>query len=197
MQQTRLREKVRTAAEELGYNFRFVYNMIGHDMPMKEIHDFLTAASAIKQLRKMRVGTMGYRDMLLYGTQFEGFSLRRDIGVEVEPYEMLEMVRAIDTLDPAVIAEEIEYIQKNWVMDAPCDPKILEQGVRYALAIGKKIEERGWDDPAPQLVSLEVETDTPVSELAQKIACQHVIVAYGDHRPVFEEFAKLLNIPVI
>ncbi len=332
---------LRATLQELGYNFRFVYNMIGHEMPMKEIHDFLTAASAVKQLRKMRVGTMGYRDMLLYGTQFEGFSLRRDIGVEVEPYEMLEMVRAIDTLDPAVIAEEIEYIKNNWVMDAPCDEKILEQGVRYALAIGKKIEERGWDaitlidvdgmkklegfppamvfmiigrrynipttpendvmgnvtqliaglltgqcchymeyyeffpnsvligvpdyvpehvidgevhmlptafgllnasllnvskcktgrvtcarlvytnggyalhlytgtakaprpwneygwdDPAPQLVSLEVETDTPVSELAQKIACQHVIVAYGDHRPVFEEFAKLLNIPVI
>lgn len=267
--------------------------------------------------------------------------MRRDIGVEVEPYEMLEMVRAMDTLDPADVQAEIDYINQNWVMDAPCDPAIIERGVRYALAIGKKIEERGWnaitlidvdgmkklegfppamvfmiigrryhipttpendvmgnvtqliaglltgqvchymeyyefmpksvligvpdyvpenvidgevhmlptafgllsasllnvskcktgrvtcvrlvytggkyvlhlytgtakqpqpwneygwDDPAPQLVSLEVELDSPVEEFADKVACQHVIVTYGDNRRVFEDWAKIMGIEVI
>lgn len=332
---------LRPTLQELGYNFKFIYNMIDHEMPMDAIHDYITAASAAKQLRKMRVGTMGYRDMLLYGTQFEGFSLRRDIGIEVEPYEMLEMVRALDTLDPQVVQEEVDYIKKNWVMDTPADDSIIEKGVRYALAIGKKIEERGWnaitlidvdgmkklegfppamvfmiigrrynipttpendvmgnvtqiiaqlltgqcphymeyyeffpksvligvpdyvpenvtkgdvhvmsvafgllnasllnvskcndgkvtcvrllytsgkyalhmytgtakqpqpwneygwDDPAPQLVSLEVELDSPVEEFANKVGCQHVIVTYGDNRRVFEDWAKVMGIEVI
>ena len=332
---------LRPTLQELGYNFKFIYNMVGHEMPLDAIHDYITAASAVKQMRRMRVGSMGYRDMLLYGTQFEGFSMRRDIGVEVEPYEMLEMVRAMDTLDPADVQAEIDYINQNWVMDAPCDPAIIERGVRYALAIGKKIEERGWnaitlidvdgmkklegfppamvfmiigrrynipttpendvmgnvtqliaglltgqvchymeyyefmpksvligvpdyvpenvidgevhmlptafgllsasllnvskcktgrvtcvrlvytggkyvlhlytgtakqpqpwneygwDDPAPQLVSLEVELDSPVEEFADKVACQHVIVTYGDNRRVFEDWAKIMGIEVI
>lgn len=332
---------LRPTLQELGYNFKYVYNMIGQEMPLTEIHEFITAASAVKQLRRMRVGTMGYRDMLLYGTQYEGFSLRRDLGVEVEPYEMLEMVRALETLDENAVQEEIDYINEHWVMEKPCDPSVIEKGVRYALAIGKKIEERGWnavtlidvdgmkklegfppamvfmiigrrynipttpendvmgnvtqliaglltgqcahymeyyeffpksvligvpdyvpehvidgevrmlpaafgllnssllnvskcrtgrvtcvrlvytggkyalhlytgtakepkpwneygwDDPAPQLVSLEVELDSPVADFAQKVASQHVIVTYGDNRAVFEEFAKILNIEVI
>ena len=332
---------LRPTLQELGYNFKFIYNMIDHEMPMDAIHDYITAASAVKQLRKKRVGTMGYRDMLLYGTQYEGFSMRRDIGIEVEPYEMLEMVRAMDTLDPAAVQEEVDYIKKNWVMETPADDSIIEQGVRYALAIGKKIEERGWDaitlidvdgmkklegfppamvfmiigrrynipttpendvmgnvtqiiaqlltgqcahymeyyeffpksvligvpdyvpeavtkgdvhvmsvafgllnasllnvskcndgrvtcvrllytggkyklhmytgtakqpqpwneygwdDPAPQLVSLEVELDSSVEEFADKVGCQHVIVTYGDNRRVFEDWAKIMGIEVI
>ena len=332
---------LRPTLQELGYNFKYVYNMIDHEMPLTEIHNYITAASAVKKLRRMRVGTMGYRDMLLYGTQYEGFSLRRDLGVEVEPYEMLEMVRALDSLDETIVQEEIDYINKNWVLEKPCDPSIIEKGVRYALAIGKKIEERGWnaitlidvdgmkklegfppamvfmiigrryqipttpendvmgnvtqliaglltgqcphymeyyeffpnsvligvpdyvpehvidgevrmlpaafgllntsllnvskcrtgrvtcarlvytggkyalhvytgtanapkpwneygwDDPAPQLVSLEVELDSPVAEFAQKVASQHVIVTYGDNRALFEEFANILGIEVM
>jgi len=332
---------LRPTLQELGYNFKFIYNMIDHEMPMDAIHDYITAASAVKQLRKKRIGTMGYRDMLLYGTQYEGFSMRRDIGIEVEPYEMLEMVRAMDTLDPAAVQEEVDYIKNNWVMETPADDSIIEQGVRYALAIGKKIEERGWDaitlidvdgmkklegfppamvfmiigrrynipttpendvmgnvtqiiaqlltgqcahymeyyeffpksvligvpdyvpvavtkgdvhvmsvafgllnasllnvskcndgrvtcvrllytggkyklhmytgtakqpqpwneygwdDPAPQLVSLEVELDSSVEEFADKVGCQHVIVTYGDNRRVFEDWAKIMGIEVI
>ena len=57
--------------------------------------------------------------------------------------------------------------------------------------------EYGWDDPAPQLVSLEVELDSPVEEFADKVACQHVIVTYGDNRRVFEDWAKIMGIEVV
>ena len=88
---------------------------------------------------------MGYRDMLLFGTQYEGNSMRGQLGVEVEPYEMLEMVRALDTLEPDKIAEGVKYVEENWKFEKPCDEAIIEKGVKYALAIGKKITERGWE----------------------------------------------------
>ena len=136
---------IRPTFEALDYTFKYVYNVIGKEWPMDKIEAFVSACRAKKNLRSARVGTMGYRDMLLYGTQFEGNSMRGQIGVEVEPYEMLEMVRAIDTLDAEKIAEGMAYVRSNWVFKKECDDATIEKGVEYALAIAKKIQERGWE----------------------------------------------------
>lgn len=49
----------------------------------------------------------GYRDMLLYGTQYEGNSMRGQLGVEVEPFEMLEMVREAEALSAQEVAQVV------------------------------------------------------------------------------------------
>ena len=136
---------LRPAFEALEYTFKYVYNIIGKEWPMEKITSYIAACRARKNLRSARVGTMGYRDMLLYGTQYEGNSMRGRIGVEVEPYEMLEMVRAIDTLDAEAIAEGVNFVKENWVFKKACDDSVIEKGVKYALAITKKIRERGWE----------------------------------------------------
>jgi L-fucose isomerase-like protein len=136
---------LRPAFEALDYRFKYIYSVIGRPEPLNNIHSFLKAAHTANKLRNARVGTMGYRDMLLYGTQYEGNSMRRQIGVEVEPFEMLEMIQNIDTLDDKSIAEGVAYIKKNWVFQKPCNDSVIEQGVKYALAIGKKIKERGYE----------------------------------------------------
>ncbi|MEA4966101.1 MAG: hypothetical protein VB055_09805 [Oscillospiraceae bacterium] len=136
---------IRPALEALGYTFKFVYSVVGRPLPMDRIDAYLRACHARACLRTARVGTMGYRDMLLYGTQFEGASMRGKIGVEVEPFEMLEMVRNVETLDPAEVAAGVRFIREHWVLQKPCDDSIIESGVKYALAIGKKIVERGWE----------------------------------------------------
>lgn len=136
---------IRPTFEALGYSFKYVYNVIGKPYPTQKLSAFLRACSAKRALREQRVGTMGYRDMLLYGTQFEGNSMRSQFGVEVEPYEMLEMVRTADTLDEAKVAECVSFVKENWKFEKPCDDEVIVKGVRYALAVGKKIEARGWE----------------------------------------------------
>ena len=136
---------LRPAFEALDYTFKYVYNIIGKEWPMEKITSYIAACRARNNLRSARVGTMGYRDMLLYGTQYEGNSMRGQIGVEVEPYEMLEMVRAIDTLDATKVAEGVKFVKENWVFKKDCDDSVIEKGVKYALAITKKIKERGWE----------------------------------------------------
>ena len=71
--------------------------------------------------------------------------MRGQIGVEVEPFEMLEMVQNMEKLDPAKITEGVAFVKENWVFKKPCDDSVIESGVKYALAIGMKIEERGWE----------------------------------------------------
>lgn len=136
---------VRPTFEALGYSFKYVYSVIDKPWPKDKIQSFLQAACTKKSLRGARLGTMGYRDMRLYGTQFEGNSMRSQIGVEVEPYEMLEMVQDSETVDPAQVAAGVAYIRENWVFENQCDDAVLATGVRYALAILKKIQACGWE----------------------------------------------------
>lgn len=136
---------LRPALEAMDYTFKYVYNVIDDPEPIDEIDSYLRAAYAAKRLRSARVGTMGYRDMLLYGTQYEGNSMRGQIGVEVEPFEMLEIVRAAEAADAAEVANWIAWIRANWHIVKPCDDSILEKGVRYALAIAARVKERGYD----------------------------------------------------
>ena len=135
---------IRPALEAMHYRFKFVYSVIGKPEPIEKIDSFVSAAHTAKLLRSARVGSMGYRDMLLYGTQFEGNSMRGQLGVEVEPFEMLEIVQNLETLDPNEITENIAFVKTNWVFDKPCDDGVIETGVKYALAVGKKIKERGY-----------------------------------------------------
>ena len=136
---------LRPAFEALDYTFKYIYNIIGKPWPMERIAGYIAACNAKHNLRSARVGTMGYRDMLLYGTQYEGNSMRGELGVEVEPYEMLEMVRALDGLDAAAVAEGVAFVKNNWKFEKACDDAIIEKGVKYALAIVGKIRERGWE----------------------------------------------------
>lgn len=129
---------LRPALEALGYTFKYIYNVIGEPEPIDEIDAYVRAAYAQKQLRSARVGTMGYRDMLLYGTQFEGNSMRGKIGVEVEPFEMLEMVQNLEKIDANKVADGVRFVRDNWTIVSECDDSIIETAVKYALAIGKK-----------------------------------------------------------
>lgn len=136
---------LRGTFESLDYRFKYVYSIIGEPEPVEAVMSFARAAHAASRLRTARVGTMGYRDMLLYGTQFEGVSLRGQIGVEVEPFEMLEMVQGTEALTEQEIEAGIRFVRDNWTLEKECDEAVIRSGVRYALALNKKIESRGFD----------------------------------------------------
>lgn len=59
--------------------------------------------------------------------------------IEVEPFEMLEMVQNLEKLDAEKVREGIRFVKENWVFKRPCDDSVIEKGVRYALAVGLKI----------------------------------------------------------
>ena len=135
---------IRPALEAMGYTFKYVYSIVNKPLPMDKVDAFVCACHARSEIRKDRIGSMGYRDMLLYGTQFEGNSMRGKLGVEVEPFEMLEMMQTVDKLDKAEIGKGVAWVKDNWIIEKECDDSVIENGVKYALAVGKKIKERGY-----------------------------------------------------
>ena len=331
---------LRKVFEDLGYKFRYIYNIIGEPSPLDKIKSFALAASTAKSLENQKVGMMGFRDMKLYNTLYEGISLKSTIGIDIEFFEMLEMLQLSEHIGDNEVLEVLEKIKREWDFVKPIEDDFLKEGIKYYLAIKKisiennfnalslkdvdgmkKIlsfppalifmllsnemkwctipendsmgavtqlilkqltgqcaaylefyeffdksvlmgvpdfvpaeivngkvkvtraafggisggllnisevktgritiarlsntgdqytmhvctgesklrswEEAGWDNPAPQLPSLEIFLDSPVEDFAQKISGQHYIIAYGDHVQAISDFCYLKNIKLI
>lgn len=136
---------LRKPMQDLGYTFKYVVNRYGMGPDLKKILGFAKAARAASLLRGARIGQMGYRDMRLYGTMFDGVSLRATIGPEVEFFEMLEMVQAIDTLSEKDVAAMVERVKQRWHFIKPPAEETVEKAVRLYLALKRKIAKRGYE----------------------------------------------------
>lgn len=136
---------LRKVFSDLGYRFIYLYNIIGTASPLDRMAHFIEAAFSTKSLRNTKIGMMGFRDMRLYNTLYEGISLKAKLGIEVEFFEMLEVVNRSKEADPSEIDEVIERIRRNWDFQGAIDDAFLRTGVSYYLAIRDITEKHGLD----------------------------------------------------
>ena len=135
---------LRKTFADLGYKFKYVYDIIGKPSNTKKVADFCAAASAAKELRFARVGSAGYRDMNLYGTLYDGSSLKREIGPEVETFELLEVKQRYDKITAEQKAEVIDKLMSKWHFLKPAKREGMEMAAGYYLAVKSLIDERGY-----------------------------------------------------
>ena len=136
---------LRKPMEDMGYNFKYVVTYKDRPAPIDKITSFANAARAAALLRDAKIGMMGYRDMRLYGTLYDGVSLKGRIGAEVEHFEMLEMTQAMDRLDPKEIAELSDKVRRRWTFTKEPQPGTVENAVKLYLALKGRIRERGYE----------------------------------------------------
>lgn len=136
---------LRKVFSDLGYKFMYVYNIIGQPSPLDKIKGFASAAFAVKSMRNTKVGMMGFRDMKLYNTLYEGISLKTRIGTEIEYFEMLEMVQQTERIAAADVDEVLKRVKQNWEFAKPVDETFLKRGIVYYLAIRKIAEHNSFD----------------------------------------------------
>ena len=135
---------IRKTFADLGYKFKYVYDIIGLPSRSARVASFAKAASAAKALRSVKIGHAGYRDMNLYGTLFDGASLKNVVGAEIETFEMLEIyqryLKITDAEKQAVIDEHMS--KWKFLKEAKQEGKMMAAG--YFLAIASLIKERGY-----------------------------------------------------
>lgn len=136
---------LRKVFDDLGYKFKYIYNIIGKPSPLDKIKSFALAATTAKSIESTKVGMMGFRDMKLYNTLYEGLSLKAEIGTEVEFFEMLEMLRLSEQVEKNEIQKILEKIKKEWDFEKPVDEDFLKKGIAYYLAIKKIAGENKFD----------------------------------------------------
>jgi L-fucose isomerase-like protein len=136
---------LRKVFSDLGYRFKYIYNIIGKPSPLNQIESFALAAYASESLRRSKVGMMGYRDMKLYNTLYEGLSLKKKIGVEIDFFESLEMYQLAEKIENKEIDKVLEKIRKDWDFQRPVDQEFMIKGIGYYLAIKKIAHENAYD----------------------------------------------------
>ncbi len=136
---------LRKTMEDLGYRFRFIYDCPGKPHKIEAIRDFLQAVSATCLLRHAKIGMMGYRDMKLYATLFDAVLLKKTLGVEIEFFEMLEMVQRAEEVTAAEVDAVVKRVQSTWTFETPAEPGTLEKNARYYLAIKAIIADHHYD----------------------------------------------------
>ena len=136
---------LRKVFEDLGYKFIYIYNITGKPSPLDRINSFAHAAKAVRSMKSTKVGMMGFRDMKLYNTLYEGLSLKAKIGTEIEFFEMLEMLQLSEKITDKEIQPVLEKIKREWDFEKPADEDFLKKGIRYYLAIRKIAEENKFD----------------------------------------------------
>ena len=136
---------IRKTFYDLGYDFKYIYDIIGLPANSKKVYNYCVAAAAAARLRHARAGMAGYRDMNLYGTQADGPSLKRVIGPEIETFEMLEIQQRYEKLSDAEIQEVIDKCMSKWNFVKPANPESMKKAAGYYLAVKSICDERGYD----------------------------------------------------
>jgi len=130
---------------DLGYRFMYIYNIIGKPSPLDKIRNFLIAASAVKRLRNGKIGMMGFRDMKLYNTLYDGLSLKSRLGIEIDFFEMLEMVRFSEKVKEEEIQYTLKKVRNTWDFEKEVDEGFMKKGIAYYLAVRHIAEEKGYN----------------------------------------------------
>ena len=136
---------LRKVFDDLGYKFKYIYNIIGKPSPLDKIKSFALAAKAVILMESTKVGMMGFRDMKLYNTLFEGLSLKVKTGTEIEFFEILEMLQLSENIGHKEIQPLLDKIKREWDFEKPANEDFLKKGVSYYLAIKKIAEENKFD----------------------------------------------------
>lgn len=63
---------VRKTLEDLGYKFKYVYDIVGMPSKSDKVLSYAKLVTVAANLRTAKIGQLGYRDMNLYGTMFDG-----------------------------------------------------------------------------------------------------------------------------
>ena len=130
---------------DLGYTFRYVYDIIGKETGAAKVADYCAAATAAKKLRSAKIGMAGYRDMNLYGTLYDGASLKRVVGPEIETFEMLEMQQRYEKIPDGEKEAVVRDVISQWKFLKEAKPEGPRMAAGYYLAVKQLIGERGYD----------------------------------------------------
>ncbi len=136
---------LRKVLDDLAYSFKYVYHVPDGEPSIGAVSSFARAARTASLLRRATVGMMGYRDMKLYGTMFDGIKLKRLLGVEIEFFEMLEIVQRREGISDDRIGDIVKSVRANWEFEKPAKDETLQTGAGLYAAIRDKVCESHYD----------------------------------------------------
>jgi len=136
---------LRKPMTDMGYIFKYIVMYRGSQLPVDEVMSYCRAAGTAVSLKNAKIGMAGFSDMRLYGTQYDGVSLKGNIGVEIEHFDLLELQQKMDLIGDKEVKILVDDVKNRWQFTKEAQPGTIENSVKLYLVIKSKIEERGYD----------------------------------------------------
>lgn len=142
----------RGVLEAMGFKFKAVWDAPDAPMKLEEIREFAIVARAARRLTSSRIGLLGYADMGLYNTMFDGSKLRDQIGVEVEGFDMLQVEQRAAKVGEAEAKALVADMRAKWQFEQEPSDQDLERLARIYLALKERVDEREYVAFSPKCV---------------------------------------------
>lgn len=167
---------LREPLEAMGAKFKFIYDWPDAPMNLEAVKDFASVAETIDRLAHSRIGLVGYADMGLYTTMFDGLSLRSKIGPEVESFDMLEITQRMGKIGEKAVSTLVAEMKENWAFEQPIGEEALNTLARLYIAVKDKVDERNYVAFSPKCVYgisryMGITPCLVLSKLADEIDC--------------------------
>ncbi len=184
---------LREPLEAMGAKFKFIYDRPDAPMNLEAVKGFAAVAETIDRLSHSRIGLLGYADMGLYTTMFDGLSLRSKIGPEVESFDMLEITQRMEKLDEKAVSALVAEMKENWAFEQPIRDEALNTLAGMYLAVKEKVAERNYVAFSPKCVYgvsryMGITPCLVLSKLADEIDCVCECDVLGLVTQVMERF---------
>lgn len=125
-----------------GYIFTDVLGMPDDERTLDIAAGFCCAASAVKQLKRTRLGLVGYTSMNIYPGTFDHLFLRTKIGPEVEQIDSYTLINKALSLPENTIKEAVEYIKSVSSVKSEVSSESLGKAAGIFAAIKQMCDER-------------------------------------------------------
>jgi L-fucose isomerase-like protein len=142
----------RPMLEAMGIKYKMIYDPPDAPPNAAAVEDFAIVAKAARRLREGRIGLLGYADMGLYTTMFNGPRLRDQIGVEVESFDMLQVEQAAAEAPAEQVEALVKDMRSRWTFEQEPSDADLERLARIYIAIKKRADERNYVAFSPKCV---------------------------------------------
>lgn len=136
---------LRKPMSDLGFTFKYVYDTTDGIQGVDGLCDYLSIVKTAKFLMTAKIAMIGYRDMNLYGTMFDGIKLKKKTGMEIEFFEMLQMLQGVENIKEEDALNYLDKIKREWTFTKPAEDKVLLTGIKYFLSLKEIISKHGYE----------------------------------------------------
>ena len=130
---------------KMGVKPFYVFGGYFDEEPVKKINRIARAAKIFKDLKKVKLGVLPYRNFQMIATYVDEFRLYSQIGPVVEYISCLQLKKASDSIPEKEVKDYVNKINKKFKIDKRVSQDNLRQSAKVSLGFEKIIFDNKLD----------------------------------------------------
>lgn len=128
----------------LDFKFHVDVQKNGEEINMNKLSDFTYAAAAFKNLKDIKIASVGYACSNLPPFMYDGNLIRKITGVEVENIDLIEVSEKIKTLKKSELNEYKEKFINEFEFSGNVPESAINTQAEFSVAIEKIVDENNY-----------------------------------------------------